>query len=99
MIRETLSCEVEVICFKSVTVPSVRSRTSVTFLSTSSAPAPGKEVITDIIGGSISGKRSIGSRVRDKITKRTMAKNTIVVVTGLSTANFGDLIENLFLNG
>src|SRR5690625_754791 len=99
MIRETLSCEVEVICFKSVTVPSVRSRTSVRFLSTSSAPAPGWEGITVIIGGSISGKRSIVGGVRDTSPKRTMAKDTIVVVTGLSTANFGKFMENLFLNG
>src|SRR5690625_3132612 len=48
--------------------------------------------MTEIMGGSISGKRSTGRRVREAIPSTTTARNTMMVVTGRSTASLGKFI-------
>ncbi len=81
-----------VISSRPFTVPSARSTSFVTLLSTSSALAPSQVVTTVTVGCSISGIKSTGSRATITAPSTNTAKKTISVVTGRWTPSSDSFI-------
>ena len=97
VITEIFSLDLEVICFRLLTVFKTFSIGRDTLFSTSAALAPGYAVMTIKVLVSISGYKSIGNFCKEKSPNITTAKKTSDVIIGRLTDPSYKLILYYFL--